>query len=84
MAFFQVASAPLSVEVTDTTKTTASLSWTRPDSDGGSPIISYVVEMQRIGIDSWISKVSTGNFTYDISSTYHLNEIIKISYALSY
>lgn len=47
---------PLPVEkvsLTDITKTTASLSWEKPEHDGGSRIGGYLIEMQPKGTDKW-------------------------------
>uniref|UniRef100_A0A3Q0QSI9 Titin n=1 Tax=Amphilophus citrinellus TaxID=61819 RepID=A0A3Q0QSI9_AMPCI len=61
---------PLSVgkvTLTDVTKTTASLSWEKPDHDGGSRIIGYYIEMQPVGSEEWVvaatSKTCEGTVT---------------------
>uniref|UniRef100_A0A3Q3GMP7 Titin n=1 Tax=Labrus bergylta TaxID=56723 RepID=A0A3Q3GMP7_9LABR len=42
------------VTLTDVTKTTASLSWEKPDHDGGSRIMGYYIEMQPVGSEEWV------------------------------
>lgn len=38
----------------DTTHSTLSLTWTAPASDGGSPVIGYLVECRRANTADWI------------------------------
>lgn len=48
---------PLSVgkvTLTEVTKTSASLSWEKPDHDGGSRIMGYYIEMQPVGSEEWV------------------------------
>uniref|UniRef100_A0AAY5ELP7 Titin n=1 Tax=Electrophorus electricus TaxID=8005 RepID=A0AAY5ELP7_ELEEL len=47
------------VTLTDVTKTTASLSWEKPDHDGGNRIIGYFIEMQPKGSDDWVVATTT-------------------------
>uniref|UniRef100_A0A672I7X8 Titin n=1 Tax=Salarias fasciatus TaxID=181472 RepID=A0A672I7X8_SALFA len=52
----KVSEAPLppgKVAVVDVTRHTVTLSWEKPDHDGGSKIINYIVEMQPKGDDKW-------------------------------
>uniref|UniRef100_A0AAX7U1G9 Titin n=1 Tax=Astatotilapia calliptera TaxID=8154 RepID=A0AAX7U1G9_ASTCA len=49
---------PTNLKVVDSTKSTVTLGWTKPVSDGGAPIIGYVVEMRakgsvKKGEDGW-------------------------------
>uniref|UniRef100_A0A671TUY2 Fibronectin type-III domain-containing protein n=1 Tax=Sparus aurata TaxID=8175 RepID=A0A671TUY2_SPAAU len=53
---------PLSVgkvTLTGVTKTTASLSWEKPDHDGGSRIMGYYIEMQPVGSEEWVVATTT-------------------------
>uniref|UniRef100_A0AAR2KEW8 Titin n=1 Tax=Pygocentrus nattereri TaxID=42514 RepID=A0AAR2KEW8_PYGNA len=58
----KTADPPLSVgkvTLTDVTKTTASLSWEKPDHDGGSRILGYYIEMQPKGSEDWVVATTT-------------------------
>uniref|UniRef100_A0A452HGT8 Titin n=1 Tax=Gopherus agassizii TaxID=38772 RepID=A0A452HGT8_9SAUR len=44
---------PGKVSLTDVTHTSASLTWEKPEHDGGSRILGYIVEMQPKGIEKW-------------------------------
>lgn len=50
--------SPTNLKVLDSTKSSVTLGWTKPVSDGGAPIIGYVVEMRvqgttKKGEDGW-------------------------------
>lgn len=50
--------SPTNLKVLDSTKSTVTLGWIKPLSDGGAPIIGYVVEMRaqgsvKKGDDGW-------------------------------
>uniref|UniRef100_A0A3Q3MWH9 Titin n=1 Tax=Mastacembelus armatus TaxID=205130 RepID=A0A3Q3MWH9_9TELE len=52
----KVSEAPLppgKVVLVDVTRHSVTLSWEKPDHDGGSKIINYIVEMQPKGDDKW-------------------------------
>jgi titin len=49
----ELASAPQQLTVDDITKTSISLSWNKPESDGGAPVVGYQVESQMVGMDTW-------------------------------
>uniref|UniRef100_A0A4W4EEP4 Titin n=1 Tax=Electrophorus electricus TaxID=8005 RepID=A0A4W4EEP4_ELEEL len=52
----KVSEVPLpvgNVTLTDVTKVSASLSWEKPEHDGGSRIAGYLIEMQPKGTDKW-------------------------------
>ena len=44
---------PDTPEIKETTKTSATLKWKRPDDDGGSEIFNYVVEYRAEGAFKW-------------------------------
>uniref|UniRef100_A0A8C4KPJ2 TITIN protein n=1 Tax=Dromaius novaehollandiae TaxID=8790 RepID=A0A8C4KPJ2_DRONO len=46
-------SAPNVVKVTDTSKTSVSLEWTKPVFDGGMEIIGYIIEMCKADLGAW-------------------------------
>ena len=50
---FDVPSAPGTPRYVDTTPDSITLTWTRPRSDGGSPITGYVLEKRKAGETSW-------------------------------
>lgn len=54
----EVPQAPKSLIVTDQTKTSISLAWERPEYDGGSRIMQYLLEVQLKGQEKW-SAVNT-------------------------
>lgn len=51
--------APYSLAASDITPTTATLSWLPPDSDGGSPILGYTLEIKDKFSSRW-TKVNKG------------------------
>jgi titin len=57
---------PLSIDVVEMTKNTGTIAWTKPHSDGGSPISGYVVELARsvVGAETWIKQGTTTKMTY--------------------
>uniref|UniRef100_A0A8C7A2P4 Titin n=1 Tax=Nothoprocta perdicaria TaxID=30464 RepID=A0A8C7A2P4_NOTPE len=54
---------PGKVTLTDVTQRSASLMWEKPEHDGGSRILGYVVEMQPKGTEKWsvVSETKTCN-----------------------
>lgn len=47
------------VTLTDVTKSTASLTWEKPDHDGGSRIVGYYIEMMPYESDNWVVAATT-------------------------
>ena len=59
-----VPSAPQDLEVTEITKSSLTVKWKTPDSDGGVPIASYHVERQDTKRSTWVSAGSCGGETH--------------------
>ncbi len=56
---FDVPGAPGTPECLDTTQTSTTVTWTPPESDGGSPVLGYHVE-RRIGkVGRWVKITKT-------------------------
>uniref|UniRef100_A0AAQ6ISC7 Titin n=1 Tax=Anabas testudineus TaxID=64144 RepID=A0AAQ6ISC7_ANATE len=47
------------VTLNEVTKTMATLSWEKPDHDGGSRIMGYYIEMQPVGSEEWVIAATT-------------------------
>lgn len=47
------AEPPLNLRITDITKNSVSLSWEKPNYDGGSPITGYIIEKKDGGSSRW-------------------------------
>ena len=56
------AEPPINLRISDITKNTISLGWHRPNYDGGSPIIGYIIE-KREGVSAKWSKAILNNVT---------------------
>lgn len=50
---------PIQVTPFDASTETLALKWDRPYTDGGSPIIGYLIEQRRIGSPSWVKTSAT-------------------------
>uniref|UniRef100_A0A3B1KAD5 Titin n=1 Tax=Astyanax mexicanus TaxID=7994 RepID=A0A3B1KAD5_ASTMX len=61
----QAPTPPQMVAITDVTKNSVSLAWTKPKHDGGSRITGYVLEAQKKGTDQWthVTTVKSLDFT---------------------
>ena len=63
-----VPSAPLGpLEISNVTETTADLAWKPPKTDGGKPLLNYVIESRPTSRSTWIKAGTVGpdqtNFT---------------------
>lgn len=56
---FDVPSAPGVPQGVETTEDSITIAWTRPRTDGGSPIIGYVIEKRLISEEKWIKATPT-------------------------
>ncbi|KAG9271845.1 titin-like [Astyanax mexicanus] len=61
----QAPTPPQMVAITDVTKNSVSLAWTKSKHDGGSRITGYVLEAQKKGTDQWthVTTVKSLDFT---------------------
>lgn len=53
ICFIEKPGAPVKLKVVDTTKTSITLSWTKPAYDGGSAITSYAIEKREGDEEEW-------------------------------
>ena len=59
-------SSPNKITVTDVTRSSVSLAWTKPDHNGGSDITAYVVEMVLSGFENWQQCASVNSLSTKI------------------
>ena len=59
-------SSPKRLDILDTTDSSVSLGWLKPEHDGGSRIQCYVVEVKAKGTDKWMVVGNTKNLTYSV------------------
>lgn len=64
---------PQKLELIDVTKSTVTLGWEKPEHDGGSRLIGYVIEACKFGTDKWM-KVATLKLTDFEHTIEKLNE----------
>ena len=58
--------SPKRMDILDTTDSSVSLGWLKPEHDGGSRIQCYVIEAKPKGADKWVVVGNTKNLTYVI------------------
>lgn len=58
--------SPKRIDILDTTDTSVSLGWLKPEHDGGSRIQCYVIEARPKGTDKWVVVGNTKNLTYSV------------------
>ena len=61
-------SSPDKLTVTDITKSSVSLAWSKPDHNGGSEITAYVVEMVLSGFENWQQCASVNSLSAKVKS----------------
>lgn len=54
---------PKRLDIIDTTDTTVTIAWMKPEHDGGSRITAYCVEVKTKGTDKWVVGGSTKNLS---------------------
>lgn len=59
-------SSPKRLDILDTTDSSVSLGWLKPEHDGGSRIQCYIVEVKAKGTDKWMVVGNTKNLTYAV------------------
>lgn len=55
---------PKRLDIADTTDTTVTLAWLKPEHDGGSRIKDYRVEARAVGTNKWVVMGTTKNFSF--------------------
>lgn len=60
-----VPAPPRNINASDVTKDSATISWMKPDDDGGSPISHYVVEKQEDNNGRWVPVSSFKSLFFD-------------------
>lgn len=58
--------SPKRMDILDTTDSSVSLGWLKPEHDGGSRIQCYVIEAKPKGTDKWVVVGNTKNLTYAV------------------
>ena len=61
-------SSPERLAITDVTKSSVSLAWTKPDHNGGSDITAYVVDMVLSGFENWQQCASVNSLSTKIKN----------------
>ncbi|MFT7244601.1 MAG: hypothetical protein ACI82A_001959 [Candidatus Azotimanducaceae bacterium] len=53
-----VPGVPTNLSISNLTSTSLNLSWTAPDDNGGSPIVSYTIDIDQQGVGDFLKKVT--------------------------
>lgn len=69
VSFTDLPGPPENVHTTDVSKKNVSLTWEPPLSDGGTPIIGYLVEQKQTSSTRWVqlTKSPIPELTYDVT-----------------
>lgn len=80
-----VPDAPSAVEVADITSSSATLSWSAPANDGGTPITGYYVERSTNSSDRWVRQnkdlITEKSYSQDnlMEGTEYLYRVIAVN-----
>uniref|UniRef100_A0A8C9U1E8 Titin-like n=1 Tax=Scleropages formosus TaxID=113540 RepID=A0A8C9U1E8_SCLFO len=72
----EVPQSPTKLSVVDVTRNSVSLAWEKPEHDGGSRILQYLVEMQPKGSDKWTGCANVKTLEAVVSNLIHGEEYI--------
>ena len=72
--FVDVPDSPGKPDIAEVTKDTATLTWTPPEKDGGSPVINYIIEYKPTRASKWIS--ASHNITV-VDTTFKVKDLTE-------
>jgi titin len=59
-------SAPRNMHLLDQSKTSISIGWESPESDGGAPIVGYVIEKRESSRSTWTGMRNHSDIKYSV------------------
>ncbi|XP_072180965.1 twitchin-like [Diadema setosum] len=66
--------SPTNLSITETTPESATVTWTPPSDDGGSPVIDYVIEKRDMKRNTWVKVDTTTDLTFRVPKLAEGNE----------